>query len=78
MAETSWLDLPYQSLSRENIRAEAAKRGLTLRKLMALYYHHEGRELSSSPSAGALAGSSQSSYLGKPRSTGSWETSRSV
>jgi len=41
MAETSWLDLPYQSLSRENVRAEAAKRGLTLRKLMALYYHHD-------------------------------------
>ena len=41
MAETPWLDLPYQRLSRENVRAEAAKRGLTLRKLMALYYHHD-------------------------------------
>jgi hypothetical protein len=38
MAETPWLELPYRSLSRENVRAEAARRGLTFRKLMALYY----------------------------------------
>jgi hypothetical protein len=41
MAETPWLDLPYQSLSRKNVRDEAARRGLTLRKLMALYYQHD-------------------------------------
>jgi hypothetical protein len=41
MAETPWLDLPYRSLSRDNVRIEAGKRGLTLRKLMALYYHHD-------------------------------------
>jgi len=41
MAETPWLDLPYQRLSRENIRAEAARRGLTFRKLMAIYYRHD-------------------------------------
>ncbi len=41
MAETPWLDLPYRSLSKENVRAEAARRGLTLRKLMALYYQHD-------------------------------------
>ena len=41
MTETPWLDLPYQSLSRDNVRIEAGKRGLTLRKLMALYYHHD-------------------------------------
>jgi hypothetical protein len=41
MAETPWLDLPYRSLSKENIRAEAARRGLTFRKLMALYYRHD-------------------------------------
>ena len=40
MAEPPWLDLPYPRLSRENIRAEAAKRGLTLRKLMVMYYRH--------------------------------------
>ncbi len=41
MAETPWLDLPYQRLSRENIRAEATRRGLTFRKLMAIYYRHD-------------------------------------
>ncbi len=41
MTGTPWLDLPYQSLSRENVRIEAGERGLTLRKLMALYYHHD-------------------------------------
>ncbi len=41
MAETPWLDLPYRSLSKENIRAEAARRGLTFRKLMALYYRQD-------------------------------------
>ena len=41
MAEPPWLDLPYQRLSRENIRAEAARRGLTFRKLMAVYYRHD-------------------------------------
>ncbi len=41
MAETPWLELPYRSLSKENVRAEAARRGLTFRKLMALYYQHD-------------------------------------
>jgi hypothetical protein len=41
MAGTPWLDLPYRSLTKENIRAEAARRGLTFRKLMALYYQHD-------------------------------------
>jgi hypothetical protein len=41
MAETPWLELPYRSLSRENVRAEAARRGLTFRKLMALYYKQD-------------------------------------
>ena len=41
MAETPWLDLPYLSLSRENVRAEAAKQGLAFRRLMALYYQHD-------------------------------------
>jgi hypothetical protein len=41
MAETPWLDLPYLSLSRENVRAEAARQGLAFRRLMALYYQHD-------------------------------------
>jgi hypothetical protein len=41
MAGTPWLDLPYRSLTKENVRAEAAWRGLTFRKLMALYYQHD-------------------------------------
>jgi hypothetical protein len=41
MAEIPWLELPYRSLSRENVRAEATRRGLTFRKLMALYYQHD-------------------------------------
>jgi hypothetical protein len=41
VAETPWLELPYRSLSKENVRAEAARRGLTFRKLMALYYQHD-------------------------------------
>ncbi len=41
MAETPWLDLPYQRLSRENVRDEAARRGLALRELMKLYHQHD-------------------------------------
>jgi hypothetical protein len=41
MAETPWLELPDRSRHRENVRAEAARRGLTFRKLMALYYRHD-------------------------------------
>jgi hypothetical protein len=41
MAETPWLDLPYRSLSRENVRDEAARQDLTLRKLMGFYYQHD-------------------------------------
>jgi hypothetical protein len=41
MAETPWLDLPYRSLSRENVRDEAARQDLTLRKLMGLYYQRD-------------------------------------
>ncbi len=41
MAETPWLELPYRSLSRENVRAEAARQDLTLRRLMGLYYQHD-------------------------------------
>ena len=41
MAETPWLELPYRSLSKENVRVEAARRGLTFRKLMGLYYQHD-------------------------------------
>ena len=35
------MDLPYRSLSRENVRDEAARQDLTLRKLMGLYYQHD-------------------------------------
>ena len=35
------MDLPYRSLSRENVRDEAARRSLTLRKLMNLYHQHD-------------------------------------
>ncbi len=41
MAETPWLDLPYQRLSRKNVRDEAARRGLALRELMKLYHQHD-------------------------------------
>jgi hypothetical protein len=41
MAETPWLELPYRSLSRENVRAEAARRGLSFRDLMDLYYRQD-------------------------------------
>jgi hypothetical protein len=41
MAGTPWLDLPYRSLTRENVRAEAARRGLTFRDLMGLYYRQD-------------------------------------
>ncbi len=41
MAETPWLELPYRSLTKENVRAEAARRGLTFRELMDLYYQHD-------------------------------------
>jgi hypothetical protein len=41
MAETAWLELPYRSLTRENVRAEAARRGLSFRDLMALYYRQD-------------------------------------
>jgi hypothetical protein len=41
MAETPWMDLPYQSLSRKNVRDEAARRGLALRELMKLYHQHD-------------------------------------
>ncbi len=35
------MDLPYRSLTRENVRAEAARRGLSFRDLMALYYQQD-------------------------------------
>ena len=35
------MDLPYQSLSRKNVRDEAARRGLALRELMKLYHQHD-------------------------------------
>ncbi len=41
MADTPWLDLPYRSLTRENVRAEAARQGLSFRDLMALYYQQD-------------------------------------
>ncbi len=41
MAGTPWLDLPYMDLTRENVRAEAARRGLTFRELMSLYYRQD-------------------------------------
>ncbi len=41
MAGTPWLDLPYRSLTRENVRDEAASRGLTFRDLMGLYYRQD-------------------------------------
>jgi hypothetical protein len=33
-----WLDLPFRELSKENVRAEAAAEGMTLRELMRRYY----------------------------------------
>ena len=41
MAGTAWLDLPFMELTKENVRAEAARRGLPFRKLMELYYQHD-------------------------------------
>jgi hypothetical protein len=41
MAETAWLDLPFVELTKENVRAEAARRGLPFRKLMDLYYRQD-------------------------------------
>ncbi len=46
MAGTSpkaWLDLPFTDLTKENVRAEAAARGLTFRELMRLYYQQDSR-----------------------------------
>jgi hypothetical protein len=73
MAETPWLELPYQSLSKENVRAEAARRGLTFRKLMALYYQHDReRGPSTSPFTGASIGTTRKSFSGRPESASSW------
>ena len=41
MAGTAWLDLPFMELTKENVRAEAARRGLPFRKLMKLYYQQD-------------------------------------
>jgi hypothetical protein len=41
MAGSPWLDLPFMELTRENVRAEAARRGLSFRKLMDFYYRQD-------------------------------------
>ncbi len=41
MAGTAWLDLPFMELTKENVRAEAARRELPFRKLMELYYQQD-------------------------------------
>jgi hypothetical protein len=41
MAETAWLDLPFMELTKENVGAEAARRGLPFRKLMELHYQQD-------------------------------------
>jgi hypothetical protein len=46
MAETPWLDLPFMELTRENVRAEATRRGLSFRKSMDLnYQQYPGRAI---------------------------------
>jgi hypothetical protein len=40
-APKAWLDLPFTELTKENVRAEAAARGLTFRDLMRLYYQQD-------------------------------------
>jgi hypothetical protein len=42
-APKAWLDLPFTDLTKENVRAEAAARGLTFRELMRLYYQQDSR-----------------------------------